>query len=268
MDSIMMASILSMVGLTVFFASVLVFADKKLRVKDDPRVEEISKLLPGVNCGACGFLSCHDFAEHIVRDGESPSKCRVVPEENSKKIFDITGGTAGDVVPKYAVIHCAAEQDHKDPPAEYKGVRTCRGAVLAFGGGMKCEYGCMGFGDCVAACPFGAITMDKGLPRVSIEKCTGCGKCVAACPRKVISLQEKEHEKIFYVACNSHDLGPRVRQVCGVGCIACGICAKLSTEGYFTVVDNLSVPDYSKQGKIDEVVKLQVKCPTKVIKDI
>ncbi|MEA3488900.1 MAG: RnfABCDGE type electron transport complex subunit B [Candidatus Omnitrophota bacterium] len=268
MDDLMLVSVLSMAGMAIIFASVLAFADKKLRVQEDPRISVVFKLLPHVNCGACGYVNCHDFAEHLIKEGDDPVKCRVLGEEAREKLCQMLGKEAGPRWPKIPLVHCAAEWENKEPVAEYKGVRTCRAADLAFGGGMRCEYGCMGFGDCVEVCPFGALRMENGLPRLDQGKCTGCGKCVEVCPRNIISLREKRHEKIFYVACNSHDGALRVRQICGAGCIACGICEKLSPEKLFIVADNLSRADFSKQEDQGKVRNIAGKCPTKVIKEI
>ena len=269
MDNLMIASILSMTGLAVLFAGILGFADKKLRVEDDPKVKEINSLLPGVNCGACGYLSCHDFAEHIVTEGAEPSKCKVISEETLEKLCSLSGSDLTDVIPTIALVICSAKNENKKAKAEYKGVKTCTAANLVFGGGMECQYGCIGLGDCVAACSFDAIKIEEGLATVDINKCTGCGKCVSACPRDIIVLQEKKKEaNLFYVACSSYDGPLRVRQICGVGCIGCGICQKLSTEGFFTVENNLSKADYEKQKDSGKVRELVAKCPTKVIKEL
>jgi Na+-translocating ferredoxin:NAD+ oxidoreductase subunit B len=265
---LMLTSVLSMAALALFFAALLAFADKKLRVEEDPRIKEVYALLPHVNCGACGYVSCHDFAEHIITDGEEPLKCKVLGEEAKERLLKYLGKEEEETFPQIALIHCSAESENKLPVADYTGVRTCRAAALAFGGGMECEYGCIGFGDCVKVCPFGALYMEKGLPRVIQEKCTGCGKCASTCPRQIISIQEKRHEKLYYVACSTHDGALRVRKICGVGCIACRICEKVAPEGTFTVEDNLSRADFSKQGKQKEVSAAAAKCPTKVIKEI
>lgn len=268
MDNLMIISVLTMAGLAIIFASVLAIADKKLRVQENPKIGEINNILPGVNCGACGYLSCHDFAEHIVLEGVDPGRCRVLGEEAMEELCKVVGVEGGAQNKKIPLIHCAAEHENKKAMAEYKGVQTCRAANLVFGGGMQCEYGCMGKGDCVKVCPFDALKMEKGLPRVDQDKCTGCGKCVTACPRNIISMEEKKNEKIFYVACSSRDGALRVRKICGVGCIACGICQKLSPEGFFAVEDNLSRADFSKQEDQDKVRTLAEKCPTKVIKEM
>ena len=264
----MVLSVSSMAVLAVFFAGVLAFADKKLKVKENPKIEEINNLLPGINCGACGFLSCHDFAEHIVTEGADIGKCRVVSEETREKLFEMMGEKETERYPKLALIHCAARIENKKIEADYKGVKTCSGANLVFGGGMACKYGCLGLGDCVRVCPFDAICVEEGLAKVDLEKCTGCGKCISACPRGIIKLEEKRYEKLFYVACSSFDTVIRTREVCSAGCIACGICVKLDPEGgYFEVKNNLSKPDYAKQDNPEKIETIKEKCPTKVIKE-
>ncbi|MDP8299634.1 MAG: RnfABCDGE type electron transport complex subunit B [Candidatus Tantalella remota] len=262
----MLASILSMTGLAILFAGILAFADKKLRVEEDPMIVEVLSLLPHVNCAACGQVSCHAFAEQIVQEHADPAGCRVMGEEAMEKLCALVGRGGGGQHPEIAVVHCAAEEENKKPIADYTGRQSCRSAELNFGGGMQCEYGCMGFGDCVAVCPFDAIHMEKRLPRVDVVKCVGCGKCAEACPRGIIRMTKQEHKNLFYVACSSRDNALRVRQVCGVGCIACGICEKLSPEKFFVVTDNLSRADLSKQDKQEEIETVAAKCPTKVIK--
>lgn len=257
-----------MAGMAVIFAAALAFADKKLKVDENPMISKVNKHLPQVNCGACGYLSCHDFAEHIVNNGEDPAKCRVLGEEAREQLFELLGKDKGVVYPLIPLVHCAAETEHKKTDAEYKGVQTCSAAGVVFGGGMECQYGCMGLGDCAEVCPFDAMHMENGLPRVDLEKCTGCGKCAEVCPRGIIKMQEKRFDKLVYVACSSHDDILRTKQVCKAGCIACGICEKLSPEGFFKVTDNLSEADYNKQEKKEEIEKIIPKCPTKVIKEI
>jgi len=256
-----------MTGLAVFFAAVLAFADKKLKVEDDPKVSAITDLLPGVNCGACGFLSCHDFAEHLTAREVDPGKCRVMTEDHRKKIYDIMGEKEKDTYPRIPLVRCAAECSQKEPEADYTGIATCAAAELVFGGGMKCTYGCTGYGDCAAVCPFGALHMENGLPRLDAEKCTGCAKCAGACPRNVINMQDKRNEKIFYVACSSQDDMIRTRKICSAGCIACGVCVKLSGDGLFKIENNLAQADYSKQRNADTLLSIAAKCPTKVIKE-
>ena len=62
-------AMLTMVGLGALFALILAIANQRLKVEEDPRVEELAGKLPGLNCGACGFPSCHEFAKTVVSGG-------------------------------------------------------------------------------------------------------------------------------------------------------------------------------------------------------
>lgn len=267
MNNIMITAIISMASLAAAFAIVLGLAHKKLKVEEDPRIGKISGILPGVNCGACGYLSCHDFAEHIVAEGADPAKCRILGEEESEALHDIMGSEKdASSVRAFPVVRCAAGADKRKTEGRYEGLASCSAAQQIFGGGLMCRFGCMGFGDCVQACPFGALRMSDGLPEVIEEKCTSCGKCVAACPRGLIEMVPKKNEQLFYVACSSTDDGLTVRSVCGTGCIACGICEKLSQKEKFAIERSLAREKIEAQGNAEELEKIRTKCPTKVIK--
>ena len=261
-------------------ASVLALASTRLKVEEDPRITSIEQILPRVNCGACGFLSCHDFAVHLAR-GEAPvNGCRAGGEEVEKRLSDFLGVEAEEAIKKIAVIHCSADDSLRKKKAEYSGIKTCAAKNITKGGEVLCDYGCLGMGDCMKACPFGAIEMRNALPYVNPGKCVACGKCISACPRNIISFEECFNGNVVYVGCSSKDKGSATRKICPVGCIACGICQKLSNNA-FVVENNLSKVDYEKLsrldvwaqggippeagksvGNIDEVV---LKCPTKVI---
>jgi len=262
---VVLASVLTMVGLGVFFAVVLVLANQKLKVEEDPRIEELFEKLPGLNCGACGFPSCRVFAEGIVGKKEEAinSMCRVAGPEVAKLIAEIAG-VSTEVAKQVAVVYCGAKNKDKTKKAVYKGINTCRSATIFFDGGMNCEYGCLGFGDCAKACPFGAIEMVDGLPKVDPYKCVACGKCVKACPRNIMELMPYDIDNLVVAACRSKNSGAVVRKICSVGCIGCKICEKLS-GGVFYVEENYSKirKERIKENiKWDEIIK---KCPTKTI---
>ena len=263
-DNLILASILSTVGVGVFFAVVLAAAYKSLKVEEDPNIAAVEKILPGLNCGACGFAGCHAFALSLVKGAASAGGCLVGRKDVADRLSDVLGTTAEEIVKKGAVVHCNANHSERTRNARYVGIESCAAADLVKGV-INCAYGCLGYGDCVKACPFGAITMVDGLPRIDSLKCIGGGECVKACPRNIISLEE-DNDGVVLVACNSRDKGARVRKICSKGCTACGICQRLSGD-VFKVEDNLARVDY-KLAKSKEVDWRNIveKCPTKVIK--
>lgn len=260
-----LTAILTMVGLGIFFAGVLALANQKLKVEEDPRIEELNQKLPGLNCGACGFPSCREFAKGVIEGREEAinAMCRVAGP-NVVELVSKLAGITKELAKEIAVVFCGAKDKDKTMKAAYRGITTCRSANIIFGGGMNCEYGCLGFGDCAKACPFDAIEIVDGLPKINPSKCTACGKCVGACCRDIIELMPYSVDNLVVPACRSKDSGAFVKKICSVGCIACKICEKLS-GGVFIVEDNLSElrTDRMKEDlNWDEIIK---KCPTKTI---
>lgn len=258
----MLVPILVMSIMGLLFGLGLAFASRIFRVKADPRVERILSALPGSNCGACGKAGCSAMAEAIAQGDRSLTSCPVAEEEAYSKIAEILGVEKKAVTKKIARIWCGGGKRAKDKYA-YQGVQTCAAANLFARGQKLCSFACLGFGDCVRACPFDAIHMGKdNIPVVDPLKCTACGKCVEACPKDIISLEEASQK--VYVKCLSRDKASFVKDACEVGCIACKICEKLS-KGAFVVEDNLSRLDYNK---VDNTTPLKLcieKCPTKCI---
>lgn len=266
MDNLVVVSTLVMGGLGFFFAAILAVANTRLKVQEDPQVAKIEAALPGLNCGTCGFLNCREYAVHIANNTVSIDSCKPGGEETQKILAALLGIEAKKTITEKAIVHCAADVKQRKTKAVYSGAQTCTSKNIIKGGDLLCEYGCLGLADCKRACPFDAIKMVNGLPVIIMDKCVACGKCVEACPRNIISLEEiGGNEEIIYVACSSKDKGPQTRKICSVGCIACGICEKLSS-GAFKIKDNLAKLDYKKLKKIEKTGDIVVKCPTKVIK--
>lgn len=261
----LISAILTMVSLGILFAGILAAANQKLKVVEDPKIGELTEGLAGLNCGACGYPSCHEFATAIIGKKKDAlnSTCVVGGPEVVEFVSQFTG-VAKEPLKKVAVVFCGAKNKDKTRNSAYKGIKTCRSSHLLSGGGMNCEYGCLGYGDCVLACAFDAMKMVDGLPVIDPEKCVACGKCVAACPRDIIELMPYDADNLVLPVCRSKDKGALVRKICAVGCIACKICEKLS-GGAICVNDNLAKLD-TKRMKEDvnwqEVIK---KCPTKTI---
>lgn len=253
--------ILTLGSLGLAFGIGLALASKKLAVQVDPRLEKVHGLLPGANCGACGGAGCFGFAEGVLSGKFSIDSCRVARDEAKEKIAQVLGRKLEKGIKKIAVLHCYGGNKRAKNKFEYEGIKDCVAANLVMGGPKACVYGCIGFGSCVKACPFGAITMDEeGLPVVDESKCTACGKCAAICPKKLFTLVPVG--KNYAVRCSSRDFGKAVLDVCSVGCIACGKCVKACPVQAIKLDNNLAVIDY----KIcDNRQACFLACPTKAI---
>ncbi len=253
-----------MVGLGVFFAAILAVADKTMGVEEDKKIVEIEEALPGLNCGACGYAGCHSFALALNRGDAPVAGCLPGGDEAATKLAKLLGLEKGEQVKSVAVLHCNADGEQRKVYAAYKGIQTCQAANKVFGGGVACEYGCLGLSDCQRVCPFGAIKMANGLPVVNAAKCTSCGKCVNVCPLGLYTVEKFIKDEIVVVACSSREKAPVVKKVCGVGCIACKVCEKLSGS-VFEVKDNLAKVNYNKADAQTDWNNIITKCPTKVI---
>lgn len=242
---------------------VLTFAYTKLAVIHSEIETDIIQILPGTNCGGCGYPGCEAFASAIIKQGKSVGFCPVGGEEVEKKIADILGIAPSEVEPNVAVLRCRGGKKETEERFIYEGLSDCLAADIIQKGNKGCEYACLGYGNCEMVCPFGAITMgENGLPDISDDKCTGCGICVKDCPRGVLELIPKVQK--VYVACNSHLSGGSVRKVCKVGCIACRLCEKNCPYGAIKVEDNLARID---PGLCKNATICIFRCPTNCIID-
>jgi len=258
MELLLGAGLLAFLGL--IFGAGLYVASKKFAVDIDPRIEKIEEALPGANCGACGFPGCSGLAAAIVHGGADVTTCPAGGSAAYKKIAEIMGVGVVERPAEKAVVHCAGRE--VDTRFNYTGPADCGSAALIQDGPKACRFGCLGFGDCAAACPFGAIGMMGAFPRVDEAKCTGCGRCVESCPRGLIAVRPAS--KSVRVLCKSRDRGKAVSSVCKAGCIACKRCEKVCKFGAMRVVDNLAAIDYAKCTQCGECVK---ECPTGSIID-
>ncbi|MBU0693972.1 MAG: 4Fe-4S dicluster domain-containing protein [Candidatus Omnitrophica bacterium] len=258
---------LLVLGLTGFsFSLLLAFLSKKLKVKEDARIEKILSILPGLNCGACGVSGCRVFAQAVVKEGKIFSGCLPAGEGMNKEIAKALGIETSVVKRKsVAVCRCGADDKEKKVSCLYQGPKTCKAADL-IGGAIDCLYGCFGFGDCEAVCPPGAITVAKGKVYVDIEKCIGCGKCLPACPSNLFELLPlaENLDTYYYIACNNREKGVNVKKVCSRGCIACGICTKGENSPFY-LKDNLAFIEYKKIVENEPLEEAKNKCPTKCI---
>jgi len=253
----------TMLGLGGGFAVVLLIASEKLKVQVDPKVEQIHGALPHLDCGACGFPGCSQYAKALLGNAELLGKCAPGGPATAAKIADILNLQVSDSgPPKRPIVHCRAHTDDKTVYAIYQGIESCT-AANALANVQACAFGCLGFGDCTRACKFDALHIVDGLAAVDYDKCTGCTACSKACPRNLIEMVPFHFENMMTVACSSKETGKSTRACCKVGCIGCGLCAKQS--GLFKVEDNLARFDYAQYQMTEKEEAAMKKCPTKVI---
>ncbi len=253
--------ILALGLLTLTLAGLIAFANKKLYVFEDPRIDQVEDMLPHANCGACGFPGCRPFAEALVSGHVLPGKCSVSSDEGRSAIAHFLGVALGAEEKRVARLACNGGMNVAISQAYYTGISSCQAATLISGGGKACSWGCLGYGDCEVVCDFDAITMNEfGIPVVDEKKCTACGDCVEACPKGLFSLHPISHR--LWVACKSQEAGDEVLDVCDVGCTACGKCAMDAEDNTITMVKNLPIINYLK--KHNTQIPIQ-RCPTGAI---
>ena len=226
----------------------------------DERVSAVRELLPGNNCGACGYAGCDAMAAAIA-SGEAPvNGCPVGGASCAEKIGEVMGVSADAAERKVAYVRCNGSCEHTAIKANYTGISDCRSAVASGISMWSCDFGCMGYGSCVKVCPAQAITVVDGVAVVDPDKCVACGLCVKTCPKALIELIP--YDQKTFVRCRNTNRGPQVKNICAVGCIGCRLCTKQCETGAITVTDNLAHIDTAlctNCGKCAE------KCPTKAI---
>ena len=261
MDPILMLLAGGVLGLLSIGAGcALGWASRAFYVETDPRIEAVLAVLPGANCGGCGYVGCAGYAEAVVLGGAPPDKCPVGGLSCAQAVAGILGVEVRPSWPRRPVVHCHAHYADRLGRHPYRGEPTCAGANLV-AGVQGCTYGCLGFGDCFAACAFDAIRIVDVLAVIDYEKCTGCGACANVCPRNIISMTPFKSERMLVVACANEDFGRDVRAVCRVGCIGCKACQKACD--LFSFEGHLPTIDYERYdpAHLDRAMAAVEKCP-------
>ncbi len=238
----------------------LAVASKLFAVKEDERIELIREVLPGANCGACGCAGCDDYAKAVCEGSSAPNKCIPGGKATLEGINRILGTDAEAAPSKLAIVACTGRTSITGKRYDYKGLTTCAAANLLHAGGGKCQYGCIGYGDCVKGCPFDAIRLEEGVAVVDRSVCTGCGVCVVTCPKALISLIPDDDSA--FVTCQNKSKGAIAMKQCEESCIACLRCVKACDSDAITVNDNLAFIDTEKCTNCGACV---VVCPRKTI---
>lgn len=259
MQSILVATAaVGVIGLLI--GLLLIMVDKKFKVEVDEKEVAVRSYLPGNNCGACGYAGCDAMAAAIVK-GEAPvNGCPVGGAAAAEEIAQVMGVEAEEAEKRVAFVKCAGDCNKAVQKCNYVGIKDCASAVGSGLSPWACDYGCLGFGSCVKACPFDAIHVIDGVAVVDRAMCKACGKCVATCPKHLIEIIPDNAR--YAVSCSNKDRGPAVKKACSTGCIGCKLCEKQCEHDAIHVENNVASIDYEKCtgcGKCAE------KCPVKVI---
>ncbi len=258
---------LAIIGATA--AIILYFVAQKFKVFEDPRIDEVEESLPSANCGGCGFAGCRAFAEACVKATDlGELNCPVGGAETMESVASILGLEAVKKAPRVAFIRCNGTCDHRPKTNAFDGASTCAISAASYGGETGCEYGCLGYGDCVAACEFDAIDLraDMGVPLILDDKCVACGACVEACPKNLIELRKMYPKgRKVVVACRNEAKGGVARKSCEVACIGCGKCEKVCNFDAITIENNLAFIDSDKCKLCRKCVSV---CPTHAIIEV
>lgn len=253
-------------GLGLILALLLFLLAKRFKVEEDPRIDEVEKVMPGANCGGCGFAGCRAFADSAVKAPNLDNHfCPVGGNEVMKQVAAILGYEVKEKAPQVAVVRCNGTCDLRPRTNTYDGALSCKVKAALYAGDTGCAYGCLGCGDCVDACQFGALSMnpETGLPVVDESKCTACGACTKACPKNIIELRAKGPRGMrVFVSCVNKDKGPVAKKACGAACIGCGICVKTCTHDAITLEGNIAYIDFAKCKLCREC---EAMCPTGAI---
>ena len=253
----------------IFFGIGLAIAAHKFAVEKNPKVEEVMEVLPQAQCGGCGYAGCEGYARAVVENPDvPPNLCFPGKEAVGNKVAKITGKEMAKRENSIARLRCDRQDGHVSHKHYYIGFDSCAAANLAYGGPSKCQYACIGMGDCARACPFKAIEMRDGMPFIHADRCVGCGKCAKTCPKQVIEIMPADAK--VYVPCSSKGFGKEVKDVCEVGCIGCKACVRACPAGAVSVVDNLVHIDTHKclsfEGNCAQACI--EKCPRKIFRPV
>ena len=237
-------SLLAIIPISFILGVALAYFSVKFAVEENKKVKDIRAILPGANCGSCGFKGCDDYALAVAEGRAEPNLCTPGGEEVATAIGDYLGVEVDSPESVVAFVHCNGHCEATSKKALYEGISSCRAAAMLYGGPDACVFSCVGLGDCAAKCPRNAICIKDGIAHIDSNACVGCGACALACPKHIISVMPRG--AAVSVMCSNKDKGADARKACKNACIGCKKCEKTCENGAITVENNIARIDYSK----------------------
>lgn len=242
-------------GIGLVIGLILAIASAVMAVPTDAKVEALTEALPGANCGACGYSGCAGYAKALACGEAKNGACAPGGDECAKAIAEILGEEASALEKRVAVVRCMGTEDNTEDKVEYQGVESCAGAVL-LGNKGQCSFGCLGLGDCVSVCPYGAVSICRGVAHIDTDLCKACAMCVSVCPKNIIAIVPLKEQAI--VRCSNTDKGAQAKKACKVACIGCKKCEKICDKGAVTIENFKATIDPAKCGGCNECAEA---CP-------
>ena len=259
-----LTALVVIVAVGFVFGILLALCIKLCGIEEDEKKKRVRDVLPGINCGACGYKGCNDYAEALFAGKAKPNLCIPGAESTARELGEILGiDNVEEPEDKIAFVHCNGTCDAACERAIYNGINTCKASAMTNGGPKACLYGCLGCGDCAKVCVSGAICLEAGIARIDTARCIGCGLCVAECPKKIISMIPQEAAAAVF--CNSKDKGADARKACTNACIGCKKCEKTCPNQAISVVNNCAVIDYERCSGCGACADV---CPTECLKRV
>ena len=254
-------AVLSLSIIGTLLGGLLAYVAGVFTVTVNEKIVSISEVLPGVNCGGCGYAGCGAYAKGIVENDASTGLCAAISDDEIKKIANIVGVDADKADRKRAMVMCFGGDEKTKKKYKYIGISDCDTVNKLGGGSKKCVHACLGLGDCVKKCKFDAIKLENGIAVIDAKLCRMCGVCISSCPKGII--KSIPYKVGYYVQCSSKDKGIVTRANCEIGCIACKLCEKACRYGAITVNDNSASINYDLCKYCGECATA---CPRKIIR--
>ena len=254
---IIVAAIAFIVGIVLASAAVI------MAVPTDEKAEAILEKLPGANCGSCGYSGCSGYARALAHGQANLGLCSPGGQQVIDEIAPIIGLESFKSIPKASVVHCSGNDCNTNKRVLYQGVNSCMAANQLFGGMGECPYGCIGFGDCAAACEYDAISVENGVADIDPELCRACGKCADVCPKRLIRIEPVKTHAV--VKCSNCEKGVFTKESCKVGCIGCMKCVKECPENAISIEKYHAVIDTDKCSGCKKCIEI---CPRNIIQII